>query len=456
MAVHIAAGVVPTASGITSVSAQSVTLGAAHATLPRIDRVVLDRVTGTASVVAGTAAASPAAPAIPAGKLPCLKMLVPATATTVLNTNGTDERAPWLLGLGSAAFLVAGAAIGNVLQLGNVGGNPALGIVDASQVTGITAAQINGLATADLVARDQIAATNLRLMLATSISTGALVQGKQWELGSDEWSSGSSGYTYVSAAPSYYGSQSAATTGNTRASDGSPGSSWTYTDRAYSIPNSVTVTSLGIWSNATSGNGTLYIMERTSAGNYAVRASQAVTFTATGWIDVTLSSPYVVPASGTFYVGAWCNASVGVTSSGAFATYNGQASGSFSASETSGSMHVTRVTYTSGASNMTLLSPAVSVSAAPSYADLYFLYKDDSGSAVLGTDLTVELSGNGSVWVAATISSLIGAVGYDGTYSVLRARANVSGPSSGTSLRARLKTLNTKAQRVAAPALYAE
>ena len=121
MAVHIAAGVVPTTSGVTSVAAQTVTLGAAHATLPRIDRVVLDRVTGAASVVAGTNAANPAAPAVPAGKLPCCQILVPAAATAVLNTNGTDERMPWPLGLRSGAFTDPGTAA--VLNAGNASAN---------------------------------------------------------------------------------------------------------------------------------------------------------------------------------------------------------------------------------------------------------------------------------------------------------------------------------------------
>ncbi|MBI3447226.1 MAG: hypothetical protein HY055_18120 [Magnetospirillum sp.] len=121
MVVHIAAGVVPTASGVTAVAAQTVTLSAAHATLPRIDRVVLDRVTGAASAVAGTASASPAAPAVPSGKLPCCQMLVPAAAAAVLNTNGTDERSPWSLGLASGAYTVVGSAA--ALNAGNAAGN---------------------------------------------------------------------------------------------------------------------------------------------------------------------------------------------------------------------------------------------------------------------------------------------------------------------------------------------
>jgi hypothetical protein len=86
--------------------------------------------------------------------------------------------------------------------------------------------------------------------------------------------------------------------------------------------------------------------------------------------------------------------------------------------------------------------------------DAYLLWKDDSGSAVLGTDLTVELSRDGgTTYTTATITTL---ASFDGNYSIIKARANVSGQPSGTSMLCRIKMLNSKLQRVAAPALYSE
>lgn len=74
-------------------AAQTVTLATAHATLPRIDRVVIDAITGVASKIDGTAAASPVAPAITSGKLPVAQVAVAAAATIISNSNITDERA---------------------------------------------------------------------------------------------------------------------------------------------------------------------------------------------------------------------------------------------------------------------------------------------------------------------------------------------------------------------------
>jgi hypothetical protein len=74
-------------------ASQIVTLAVAHATLPRIDRVVIDALTGVASKIDGVANASPVAPAITAGKLPIAQVLVTATMTIVGNSAITDERA---------------------------------------------------------------------------------------------------------------------------------------------------------------------------------------------------------------------------------------------------------------------------------------------------------------------------------------------------------------------------
>ncbi|BAE51215.1 hypothetical protein [Paramagnetospirillum magneticum] len=233
------------------------------------------------------------------------------------------------------------------------------------------------------------------------------------------------GATWASGALS---NRSAATVGNTRATDGSPGASWTYTDRAYSIPNGVTVSSVGIWSNATSGNGTLYIMERVGAGSYVVRASQAITFTATGWLDVALS--YVVPGSGTFYVGAWVNnASVGVTPSGAFATYNGQASGSFSASETTGSMHTTRVTYSGSPGAVTVVSGAFALGFQPSVARI--VSPVELGGGAIGTDCLLDLSRDGAAWAAVPLSDL---GKFDASTRIVGGLVSLAGQPAGSSI----------------------
>jgi hypothetical protein len=59
---------------------------------PRIDRVVIDPLTGAMSIVTGTPAGSPTPPAIPAGQLPCAQILLQTSSTTITNSMITDER----------------------------------------------------------------------------------------------------------------------------------------------------------------------------------------------------------------------------------------------------------------------------------------------------------------------------------------------------------------------------
>lgn len=65
----------------------------APVTNPRIDRVVIDAVTGVVSVVAGTENASPTPPAIPSGKLPVCQIALATATAAITNSLITDERA---------------------------------------------------------------------------------------------------------------------------------------------------------------------------------------------------------------------------------------------------------------------------------------------------------------------------------------------------------------------------
>ena len=69
----------------------NVTITAAHSTLPRIDLIVVDNV-GNKSAVAGTAAAEPACPNIPANSIVLAMVYVPAADTTIAANQITDKR----------------------------------------------------------------------------------------------------------------------------------------------------------------------------------------------------------------------------------------------------------------------------------------------------------------------------------------------------------------------------
>lgn len=83
---------------LTAVAAQTVGPITAPVTHDRIDRVVGDATTGVASVVAGTEAASPTPPAIPAGKFPIAQVRTSPGIDNVASNMFTDERALAVIG----------------------------------------------------------------------------------------------------------------------------------------------------------------------------------------------------------------------------------------------------------------------------------------------------------------------------------------------------------------------
>ena len=96
LSVRLDAGAIMNGSTLTEVAAQTVS----GFTIPsagqhRIDRVVIDGITGVASRIAGTAVTgSPSAtpPAITAGSIPICQVLITSADTAILNSMITDER----------------------------------------------------------------------------------------------------------------------------------------------------------------------------------------------------------------------------------------------------------------------------------------------------------------------------------------------------------------------------
>lgn len=64
----------------------------APTTNPRIDRVVLNSTTGDISVVTGSEAATPIAPAIPSGDVPLAQIALYVGQISITNEDITDER----------------------------------------------------------------------------------------------------------------------------------------------------------------------------------------------------------------------------------------------------------------------------------------------------------------------------------------------------------------------------
>lgn len=92
MTVAVASGTIVIAGDQITVSANaSLAIGTADGTNPRKDIVVIGN-TGTISVTAGTAAADPVKPAIPANSIVIAEVLIPASDTTIGSDQIIDKR----------------------------------------------------------------------------------------------------------------------------------------------------------------------------------------------------------------------------------------------------------------------------------------------------------------------------------------------------------------------------
>lgn len=90
MTVAVASGLVVVNYAEVLVSSGNVTITAAHSTLPRFDLIAVNS-SGTKSAVAGTPAAAPVFPAIPANSVIIAAVYVPA-ADTAINSNQIKDR----------------------------------------------------------------------------------------------------------------------------------------------------------------------------------------------------------------------------------------------------------------------------------------------------------------------------------------------------------------------------
>lgn len=112
MTVTLDAGFIWNGTTLTTVAQQTTGTITAPAGNPRIDRVVIDNGTGAVSVVTGTPAGSPTAPAIPSGKSPVAQVLLQTSSTTITNSMITDERVSSSGGVFSQLITVNGTSTG--------------------------------------------------------------------------------------------------------------------------------------------------------------------------------------------------------------------------------------------------------------------------------------------------------------------------------------------------------
>jgi hypothetical protein len=202
------------------------------------------------------------------------------------------------------------------------------------------------------------------------------------------------------------------------------------------------------------------IVKRNSAGNFDVVVTQSFSHPGGGWADLTLSSPYTVPGSGSYYPALYTISATaqqrGASTSRAYKAGNitGTAQSGFT-EDTSANVPAMRVGKNLVTNNLTVRSASFTAASAPTKMKALLRVKEvDAG--VAGTDYSLECSRDGgTTWSTMTLTELFTSPSPTASIRVVdAAETSVSGQPSGTTPRWRFKTLNNKSIELHDALLY--
>ncbi|MBI2240581.1 MAG: hypothetical protein HYU59_07230 [Magnetospirillum gryphiswaldense] len=223
----------------------------------------------------------------------------------------------------------------------------------------------------------------------------------------------------------------------------------TILDRNISLPNGYELAKVMIGHNG--GSNTtgckIKVFKENSSTSFDVVHEQSfdILFPAEGGYMVTLTPPFIIPATGTYRIGAYTG-SAGLSHwnsvSRAYKTGDITGTGTTGFSADSGAC-VNLTPYMRKGGDMTLKSLPVAVSTSPTEIRLLTLL--EPMVSVTSADYSLEASiDNGTTWVTGTLTD---AGAFDQTTRIVSAVFDTSG-GAGTNACWRFKTYNTKPQRL--------
>ena len=220
----------------------------------------------------------------------------------------------------------------------------------------------------------------------------------------------------------------------------------TYTIFNYNLPvtNGKTINSF-VFSQTVAGSYTFKIAQRTAAGAYTVVYSQVITHGGGGAQTFAMTTPYAVPATGSYCLGMYTAISTAVAmvvASGgrAFKAVDAPLGAQTGYTEDTAQAYSVGAIYSITTDNMTLVSVAYPATSVPTTARIA-LQTVESTALTPNTDFTMEVSRDGgTTYTAATLalSASFGGV------KIYEASVSVAGQPSGSSMKWRAKSLTNK------------
>jgi hypothetical protein len=224
----------------------------------------------------------------------------------------------------------------------------------------------------------------------------------------------------------------------------------TQIDRSWKVANDRTITHMAIYETSAI-TVVLKVLKRDGAGAFTTVVNKSYSHSGDGWEVVALDSPYTVPSSGDYHVGAYSasNFCCGPASTEPVSYKTGDQTGTWTGAtdnNSNGYCALVRVYYqsTAGVANITLIPSSSTLASEPNDAAVYVL-KENVDNVTEGADFKVFTSiDGGTTWTEASLT----AVGnFGSTDKLIRAEADVSG-QSGTSFKWKITTHNAKSQRI--------
>jgi hypothetical protein len=219
---------------------------------------------------------------------------------------------------------------------------------------------------------------------------------------------------------------------------------YTMVSRDTAVLNGVTVTKIGVYSTTVNSTFALKLVKRNSANNYDVVVNQAFSHGGTGWEDMTLTTPYVVPGSGTYYLAAWQNNSNpnAATGARAYLLANMTGTGQTTTGEDTGNnCYPLRYGYSTSLSNMTVVTTAQVADASSSNVRAMVEF-DAAATPVGGTDFKIEASCDGGAHYTFAATYTVVTTHSQGGRSVVE--TDDIACTAGTSIQLRLTSLTNK------------
>jgi len=228
--------------------------------------------------------------------------------------------------------------------------------------------------------------------------------------------------------------------------------------RAFSLDNGKTVARLGLYAT-TAATYHLKICRRNSPTSIDIVVSEAFAHAGGGWQDFELSSPYEVPASGTFHLGMYAPGIDDVPANEATDRIGGFGVGAnvgvgtgITTSESTGATTVMRAIYSIDFDDLTVASVPVESVGVPSTISLVALL---TGDEVINSDAVFSVSRDeGANWSVATMTEMYL---QPGNVRVMRSNeVDVSGQPSSSHVQWRLVTSNDANVELLAVAVWGD